>query len=104
MADVVEQRRDLDVARDARVELEPARHALGDVERAERVAEARVLGARIDQPREAHLLDAAQALHRERVEQLGDGPVLALELDEPVDGVAKHAVLHGRILVHVVIV
>ena len=37
--DVVQQRGDLDVARDAVRQLEPARHALCDVKRAERVAE-----------------------------------------------------------------
>ncbi len=80
--------------RRARVELEPARDALRDVKRAERVTEARMLRARIHEPREAHLLDAAQALHRERVDQLGDRAVFALELDEPVHRVAKYAVLH----------
>ncbi len=99
VADVVEQRRDLDVARDRRREVEPPRHPLRDVERPERVAEPRVLGAGVHQPREPHLLDAPQPLHRGGVEQLGDRPVRALELDQAVHRVAEHAVLgHGRIL------
>src|SRR5664279_690472 len=98
VADVVEQRRDLDVTRDLRVELEPARDSLRDMKRPERVAEPRVLRTGIYEPREPHLLDAPQALHRERFDQLGDRSILTLELDEPVDGVAENAVLHAVIL------
>src|SRR5512140_1368738 len=98
VADVVEERRDLDVARDRMRQLEPARHSLRDVKRAERVPEARVLGAGVDEPGKAHLLDAPQALHRVRIEEVRDRSIAALELDEPVYRVAKHAVLHARTL------
>ena len=98
VADVVEQRRDLDVTRDVRRQRESPRDALRDVKRAERVAEPRVLGAGIHEPREPHLLDAAQPLHRARVEQVGDRAIVALELDEPVHRVAEHAVFHAQVV------
>ena len=92
MADVVEQRGDLDVVGDAGLELQAPGHTLRDVERAERVAEPRVLGAGIDQPREAHLLDPAEPLDRPRIEEVGDRAIVAVELDEPVNRVTEHAV------------
>lgn len=95
MPDVVEQRGDLHVTRDVRGQAEPPRHLLRDVKRAERVAKARVLGTGIDEPGKAHLLDAAQPLHRERVDQIGDRAVLALHLDETVYGIAEYPVLHA---------
>src|SRR5262249_23156617 len=36
--------------------------------------------------------------HDPRVEEVGDRPIRALELDEPMHGVAEHAVFHARIL------
>src|SRR5688572_17432564 len=96
MPDVVQERRDLDVQRDARLELQAPRHPLRDMKRAERVAEARVLRAGIHEPRKAHLLDAPQPLHGERIEHVRDRSIGALELDEPVHRIAKHAVFHGR--------
>lgn len=95
MADVVEQRRDLDVAGEGGRQLEAAGHALCDVEGTKRMAEPRVLRTRIDQPREAHLLDPAQPLHGAGVEQVRDRAVLALELDQAMDRIAEHAVLDG---------
>jgi hypothetical protein len=96
MADVVEQRRHRHVARHDRLELERPRHPPRDVEGAERVAEARVLGARIDQPGEAHLVQAAQPLEGAGLEHPAELAVLAAQLDEAVHRVAEHAVLHPR--------
>ena len=44
--------------------------ALGQVVDAQRVGEAAVLGAGVDEPGQAELADAAQALHGARVEQV----------------------------------
>jgi hypothetical protein len=94
--DIVEQRRDLHVARERGIELEPPRHALRDVKRTERMAKPRVLRARIHEPREPHLLDPTQPLHRVGIEQIRQRPVLALEFDEPVHRISKHAIFHAR--------
>lgn len=92
--DVVQQRGDLHVPRERRIELEPPGHALRDMEGAERMPEARVLRARIHEPRKAHLLDAPQPLDGRGLEQFGERAILALELDEAMHRVAKDAVLH----------
>jgi hypothetical protein len=100
MADVVQERGDLDVERGARRQLapEPADDTLCDMKRTERVPEPRVLGARIHQPREPHLLDPAQALQDARVEQVRDRSIGALELDESMHRIPEHAVFHTGIL------
>ena len=70
---------------------QPARDGI----RAERVAEPRVLGAGVDQPRPAHLLDPAQPLHRAGVEHGGEIAVAGLELDQAVDRIARREPDHG---------
>jgi hypothetical protein len=39
---------------------------------------------------------AAQALHRARLEQLGDRAIVTAQLDEAVDRIAEDAVAHVR--------
>src|SRR4029078_10014913 len=97
VADVMEERRDLDVERGLRRQLavEPTRDALRDVKGAQRMTEPRVLGAWIDEPGEPHLLDAAQPLHHAGIEQVRDRPIGALELDEPMHRIAEYAVFHA---------
>jgi formate dehydrogenase accessory protein FdhD len=59
-----------------------------------------VLGARVDQPCETHLLDPAQALDRAGIEEISDRPVRALELDESMDRIAEHAIFDRRHSAH----
>jgi hypothetical protein len=76
---------------------EEVEHARHQVERAQAVREARVLGALVGEEREAELLDAPQPLELERVDEAHHQPPLfrvGAEADDVVHGVAVDALAH----------
>ena len=99
MADVVHQRRHLDVAGDRGRNVEALGDPAGDVVRAEGVAEARVLGARVHQRGEAVLANATQALEGAGVEQPRHRRIGPLEANQPVHRIAKDARPHECVIV-----
>ena len=99
VADVMKQRRGDHDQPLLVVDLELMRHASRDVGDTERVGEARVLRAMIDEVGEAKLADEAQSLHLGAVDQRAeDAPDVGLRFprDNVVDGVAEGSSLGER--------
>jgi hypothetical protein len=99
VADVVEQGGGDDDEALLVVDVELVRHAAREVRDTEGVGESRVLGAVIDEVREAELSDEAQSLDLGGVDQRAEDPAdlaLLLPRDDVVNGIAKRSGFRER--------